>query len=195
MRPERTAGLVARWVRFYTRDLPADVAERRIGEIDADLHDHIAHERAGGTEDRRIALGILARMVRGLAADASWRGRMAARPSTGKEVRNMSKLRVPVATALILLVPLVWMQFSDDARWSVADFVLAGVVLGGTGLLLEYAVRNPRKIAYRVAAVAIAVAAIVVGEMDDAPGLVLFGCLVIGGTVALTVRNLRTRSG
>ena len=50
MTPERMAGLVARWVRLYTRDLPAPVAQRRIDEIDADLHDHIAHERAAGTE-------------------------------------------------------------------------------------------------------------------------------------------------
>ena len=74
MTPERMAELVARWVRFYTRDLPTPIAERRIDEVDADVHDHIAHERAHGTGDRRIALSILSRMVRGLAADTSWRG-------------------------------------------------------------------------------------------------------------------------
>ena len=73
MTPERMAALVARWVRFYTRNLPPPVAQRRIDEIDADLHDHIAHERGHGTSDRRIALSIAARMVRGLAADAAWR--------------------------------------------------------------------------------------------------------------------------
>src|SRR3712207_8022211 len=62
------------WVRLYTRDLPPPIAQRRISEIDADLHDHITHERAHGTNDRRIALSIAARMVRGLAADVSWRG-------------------------------------------------------------------------------------------------------------------------
>ena len=73
MTPERLAVLVGRWVRFYTRDLPAPVAQRRVDEIDADLHDHIVHERDHGTHDRRIALGVLSRMVRGLPADASWR--------------------------------------------------------------------------------------------------------------------------
>jgi hypothetical protein len=58
MTPERPAGLVARWVRFYTRELPAPVAQRRVDEIDADLHDHIAHERSRGPTDRRIALSI-----------------------------------------------------------------------------------------------------------------------------------------
>ena len=195
MTPERMAALVARWVRFYTRSLPAPVARRRIDEIDADLHDHIAHERAHGTEDRRIALGIAARMLRGLAADASWRGGLIAHPSTRKDVMKTSKstsraaILVVLATAFILLLNLVAMQISDDVNWSLFDFVFAGVLLGGTGLLLVRAARKPGSLAYRAAAAAIGVAAIVLGEADDAPGLVLFGCLLIAGTVALAVRT------
>jgi hypothetical protein len=194
MTAERMAELVARWVRFYTRNLPPPIAQRRIDEIDADLHDHIAHERTHGTDDRRIALSIAARMVRGLAADASWRGQTIAQASARKGVMKMSKpayrsaARVALATALILLLPLVAMQITDEVHWGLADFVLAGVLLGGSGLLLELAVRKPGKIAYRAAAAAIGVAAIALGEADDAPGLVLFGCLLIAGTVALSVR-------
>jgi drug/metabolite transporter (DMT)-like permease len=194
MTPERMADLVARWVRFYTRDLPAPVARRRIDEIDADLHDHIAHERANGTSDRRIALSIASRMIRGLAADASWRGQAIARHSTPKEARKMSKtyrsvVRVALATACVLLVPLVAMQITDEVDWGVADFVLAGVLLGGTGLVLELAARKPGKLAYLAAAIGIGVAAVVLGEADDAPGLVLFGGLLIVGTVAMAFRT------
>jgi hypothetical protein len=191
MTSERMAGLVARWVRLYTRNLPAPIAERRIAEIDADLHDHIAHERAHATEDRRIALSIAARMVRGVAADAAWR-RKIARTSTPKEAGNMSRSsyrRVALATALVLLVPLVAMQLTDEVDWGVFDFVFAGVLLAGTGLLLELAVAKPRNAALRVAAAAIGVATIVLGEADDAPGLVLFGLLLIAGTVALAFRT------
>jgi hypothetical protein len=183
------AELVARWVRFYTRNLPPPIAERRIDEIDADLHDHIAHDRARGTDDRRVALSIAARMVRGMAADASWRRRTIAR-SHRKEAmkKNRPAVRVALVTALILLVPLVAMQLTDEVAWSVADFVAAAVLLSVTGLLLELAVRKPRNIAYRVIAVAIGVAAVAFGNADDAPGLVLFGLLLIAGMVALTVR-------
>ena len=73
MRAERMADLVARWVRFYTRDLPMPVALRRVEEIDGDLYDQIAHERATGSSDRRIAFGLLSRMVRGVGSDVSWR--------------------------------------------------------------------------------------------------------------------------
>jgi hypothetical protein len=189
------AELVARWVRLYTRNLPPPVTQRRSGEIDADLHDHIAHGRAHGTRDRRIATGIAARMVRGVVADVAWRGQAIARRSTRQDVMKLSKdskrsvVRVALVTALILLAPLVAMQITDEVNWSVADFVFAGVLLGGTGLLLELAARRPGNIAYRAVAAAIGVAAVVVGEADDAPGLVLFGGLLIVGTVALAFRT------
>ncbi len=200
MTPERMAWLVARWVRFYTRDLPPAIAERRIGEIDADLHDHVAHEREHGSAEWRIALGVVARMLRGLAADAAWRGRTIARSSTPKDVMQMrrgaykSVARVALVTVAILLVPLAAMLFSDGANWGLGDFVLAAVLLAGTGFLLELAAAKPGNIAFRAAAVGIGVAAIAFGEVDDAPGLVLFGGLLILGTVVLAFRTV-PRSG
>jgi hypothetical protein len=185
------ARLVARWVRFYTRNLPAPIAERRIDEIDSDLHDHIAHERAQGSKDRRLALSIAARMVRGLAADASWRRHTIAHHSQRQEPMKMSKsaYRVAFATAFVVLLPLVAMLFTDEVDWGVFDFVFAAALVAGSGVLIELAIKRPSKIAYLVAAGAIGAAAIVLGEADDAPGLVLFGLLLILGTVALAVRT------
>ena len=196
MTPERMAELVGRWVRLYTRNLPPPIAERRIDEIDADLHDHVAHERGRGTGEGRIALSVAARMVRGLAADAAWRGQMLARSSTAKEVMNMRRpvVRVALVTAIVLLVPLVANLLTEGEGWSVGDFVFAAVLLVGTGALLELAASKPRSLAYRVAAAAIGVAAIVFGEADDAPGLVLFGGLLIVGAVALTLRRTQRSS-
>lgn len=198
MTPERVAELVARWVRLYTRNLPQSIAQRRIDEITADLHDHIAHERTHGTGERRIALSIAARMLRGLAADLSWRGQTLARPSTSKEVMKMSKaasrpgVRVALVTAFILLLPLGAMQFTDQVDWGVFDFVFAGALLGGAGLLLHaLATRKAGNIAFIAMAAAAGVAAIVLGEADDAPGLVGFGLLLIVGTVALAFRTAR----
>jgi hypothetical protein len=207
MRPERVATLVGRWVRFYTRELPAPIARRRIEEIDADLHDHIAHERGQGTGDRRIALSIVSRMLRGMAADASWRGHhaktIANRPSTREQPLKLlrpayrSGVRVALVAALILSVPLVGMQITGDFDWSPFDFVLAGVLLVGTGLIYDLASRSGAG-AYRagagVALVAVGAAAIVFGEVDDAPGLVLFGLVLIGGAFALGVRTMQRSS-
>ena len=187
MTPERMAELVARWVRFYTRDLPGPIARRRIDEIDADVHDHMAHERARGTGDRRIALSILSRMIRGLAADRSWRGRHA---EAKQKTLYRSVRRVALATAFILSVPLLAMQFTGEVAWGVFDFVAAGALLGGTGLCYVLVARKAGNIAYR-AAVGVALAAAlslvwlvlavgVIGETGDPADLMYVGVLAVG---------------
>lgn len=110
---QRAAELVTRWVHYYTRSLPAPIAERRIDELSADLHDHIAHERALGTSDRRIALGVLSRMVRGLAADAVWRGRI--RPWREDLMKSIAvRLALALAIATVGVLAMVHAQ-NDDA--------------------------------------------------------------------------------
>jgi uncharacterized membrane protein len=201
MTPERMVELVARWVRFYTRDLPAEIAERRLGEIDADLHDHIAHERANGIDERRIARGIASRMVRGLAADTAWRGRqvkLAARSSTLEDTMKVnnalyrSALRVAIGVALILMVPLVVTLTSDGETWTVWDFVAAGVFLAAIGAVIELAVKRVGNLALAIGIAVVGVLAGVAGEADDAPGLVLLGIVLIVSACALGLRS-RTR--
>jgi hypothetical protein len=198
MTPERMAELVGHWVRFYTRDLPTPIAQRRVEEIDADLHDHIAHERANGISDRRIALGIASRMVRGLAADAAWRGRqakLAAHPSTPEDTMKTSKTlyrsaaRVALGVALILSLPLVAMLFTDEVVWSLADFAVAGVLLAAIGVALELAVKKAGNLPTAIGIAAVGVAAAIVGKADDAPGLVLLGIVLIVSACALGVRT------
>ena len=187
MTPERAQELVARWVRFYTRELPTPIAQRRIDEIEADLHDHIAHERERGTPDARIARGIAGRMLRGAPADLSWGGRATPRGARSPVVR------AAVVTAVLLLFPLVATPTSGSWDWGVFDFVFAGAIIAGAGLLIELVVRSRGPAAYAAAAVAgtLGVAAMVAGEADDAPGLVGFGLLLLLSMVALTARNVQ----
>jgi len=123
MTPERMAEVVARWVRFYTRELPTPIAQRRINEIDADLHDHIAHERGRGTSDRRIALSILSRMARGLTADASWRRRV--RPRKGDLMKSfVAILATALGVAAIGVVAVMYGEAGDAP-----ELVLVGILL------------------------------------------------------------------
>jgi hypothetical protein len=199
VRPERMAGLAARWVRFYTRDLPPPVAERRVAEIEADLHDHIAHERSHGLGDRRIAWEIASRLVRGVAADAAWRGRQAklARPSTLEETMKTSKplhrsaVRVALGVAIVLSLPLVAMQFSDDVVWSLGDFIAVAVLLTIIGVAIELAVRRAGGLGTAIAIGVLGVAAAVFGEADDAPGLVFIGLVLIASGCAIGVRTVQ----
>ena len=50
----------------------------------------------------------------------------------------------------LLITPAIAMRFSDEVQWTAFDFVVAAVLLGGTGLLIELGVRMSTHLAYRV---------------------------------------------
>ena len=99
--------------------------------------------------------------------------------------------RVAIGVVLILSLPLVAMQFADEVVWSRADFVLAGVLLATIGVALELAVRKAGNLAIAIGIAALGVAAGIVGQADDAHGLVLLGILLVASASALGVRTVR----
>jgi hypothetical protein len=46
------------------------------------------------------------------------------------------------AAALILLLPLIAMQFTDEVVWDVTDFAVFGALLVGVGVTFEFAARG-----------------------------------------------------
>jgi len=52
-------------------------------------------------------------------------------------MKTKNLLRYIIGTALILLVPLVAMQFTDEVKWDLSDFVVIGTLLFGAGLIFE----------------------------------------------------------
>ncbi|WP_317206586.1 hypothetical protein [Hymenobacter translucens] len=60
--------------------------------------------------------------------------------------------RPAVITAMLLLVPLVAMQFTSEVNWTRSDFVFAGTILFGTGLAYELISRKGTTAMYRLAA-------------------------------------------
>lgn len=61
-------------------------------------------------------------------------------------------VRPALTAALLLLVPLVAMQFSPDVTWTLFDFLVAGALLFSTGLAGELILRQATTPAYRLAA-------------------------------------------
>lgn len=108
-----------------------------------------------------------------------------------KELRR-SVVRVGLGVAIVTSLPLVAMQFSEDVVWSLADFVLLAVLLSIIGMGIELAVRKAGGLAGAIGLAVLGVAAVVFGEADDAPGLVLLGLVLIGTACAIGVR---TRAG
>jgi hypothetical protein len=103
---------------------------------------------------------------------------------------NRSIARVPLGVAMVLLVPLLAMQFSNDVVWSLPDFVAAGALLAVIGSAFELAVKKAGSLPLAGALAALGLAAVLFGNADDAPGLVLLGIALVAGACAIGVRRV-----
>ena len=66
-------------------------------------------------------------------------------------MKNKRLLIIVLIVVIILLIPLLEMQFTEAVNWKVSDFVVAGVLVLGTGLLLEIVLRKVKKSKYLIA--------------------------------------------
>jgi hypothetical protein len=116
--------------------------------------------------------------------------------------RRRWRLAAWSVAALLLLLPLVAMQFTDEVNWSLADFVVFGALLAGVGGAFELAVRTTRNAAYR-AAVGVALAAAfllvwangavgIIGSEDN-PANAMFGGVLVVGIVGAAFARFRPR--
>src|SRR3989344_918299 len=48
---------------------------------------------------------------------------------------------IALATGLILSIPLIMMQFSDEWDWNLPDFIIIGALLYGTGSIFVHVAR------------------------------------------------------
>jgi len=111
-----------------------------------------------------------------------------------------SLLRLALATAFLLLIPLVAMQFTKEVNWTASDFVVAGVLLFGTGLTYAVVSRMGNNGSYRLG-VGVAVAAgllliwgnLAVGFIgsEDNPANLLFGAVLAVAFVGALVARFR----
>lgn len=85
-----------------------------------------------------------------------------------------SRLRLALWTlaALPLIAPAVAMQFTSEVDWSPLDFAFAAILIGGTGGLIELAVRRSRDLAYRAASVLTAFGIFVLTWLNGAVGMI-----------------------
>lgn len=66
-------------------------------------------------------------------------------------MQNKRLSGILLAVALLLLIPFIAMQFTDEVKWTLSDFVVVGGLLLGTGLMCELVIRKVKKIEYRIA--------------------------------------------
>lgn len=100
-----------------------------------------------------------------------------------------SIVRVVIATALILLIPLVAMQFTDQVVWTLSDFVIIAIVLLGAGFSYEFLASRSEGILHHLAvasAVGVALFLVwvnlavgVVGEVETWGRLMVFMVVIV----------------
>lgn len=104
--------------------------------------------------------------------------------------------------ALILLLPLVAMPFTDEVHWEGADFALAGALLVAVGIPYELAVRRTGDAAYRAAVGVALVAAFLLVWVNGAVGLIgsedndanlMYGGVVAVGVIGTGIARFRPR--
>ena len=116
--------------------------------------------------------------------------------TTGSILRLLA--RPLLATATLLMVPLMAMQFTAEVNWTVFDFAVMGALIVGTGVTFELALRKADTIGYRAAAgVALASAFLlvwvnlavgIIGSSAHGANVLYFGVLTVGGVGSLVAR-------
>lgn len=112
---------------------------------------------------------------------------------TIKRVRRSIRLQmwyVALATASVLMVPLVAMLFTNEVNWGLFDFIVMGILLFGTGFTYLLISRISDSIAYRTAVGVAVVAGLlliwmslavgIIGSGDNPANLLYIGVLAVG---------------
>lgn len=66
-------------------------------------------------------------------------------------MKNFRLIFILISATLLLFIPFIAMQFTEEVNWTLADFILAGVLLYGTGLVCEFILRKVKKVRMRIA--------------------------------------------
>ena len=56
--------------------------------------------------------------------------------------QNKRLFTIVVITFLLLLIPLIAMQFTNEVNWKIFDFIIAGTLIFGSGLGIEIILRK-----------------------------------------------------
>jgi len=69
-------------------------------------------------------------------------------------IKNKRLIGIIVTVAIILFIPFVAMQFTNEVNWTSFDFLVAGILLFGTGLIIELTIRAVKNKNYQIGLIA-----------------------------------------
>ncbi len=86
-------------------------------------------------------------------------------------MKNKRLKGIVLAVVLLLLIPFTAMQFTNEVNWTAFDFVVAGILLLGTGLLVELVMRKLTNKNYQIAGIAVLLAVLFLVWAELAVGI------------------------
>ena len=93
-------------------------------------------------------------------------------------MQNKRLIIIVLTASILLLIPLIAMQFTNEVNWTLFDFIVAGILLFGTVLLCELVMRKVNKTGYRIVLCLVILAALFLIWTELAVGI--FGTLLSG---------------
>jgi len=65
-------------------------------------------------------------------------------------MQNKRFIGIILIVTLLLFIPLIAMQFTEEVNWTLSDFIVAGILLFGTGAVCELILRKVKKTSHRI---------------------------------------------
>jgi len=93
-------------------------------------------------------------------------------------MKNKRLVFILTTIAILLLIPFLAMQFTEEVNWTLSDFIIAGILLLGTGLICEFVLRKIKQSKYRILAIIIIALAFLMVWIELAVGI--FGTPLAG---------------
>ena len=66
-------------------------------------------------------------------------------------MKNKPLTLIISAVAILLLIPLIAMQFTTEVKWTLMDFIVAGILLLSTGLACNFVIQKVKNTKFRIA--------------------------------------------
>ena len=86
-------------------------------------------------------------------------------------MQNKRLIGILLTATLLLFIPLIAMQFTNEVKWTLFDFVVAAVLLFGTSLICEFVLRKVKKTGYRIAICFVLLTALILIWLELAVGI------------------------
>lgn len=146
---DRSTRFARWWVRRYTAGLRSHETTARRAEIDSDLSEHARYRQLSGWTSKQISRERLRRLLRGMAADVSWRHEIVAGQCSVRGLVRVSVMSITSVASVMLAI----YQFAFAAYLLGSASLADQPFLGG---LENYADEVGRPIASVVAALVLA---------------------------------------